>query len=122
MTDILDQTYPQLDSIPQPLLLSKTMDIPKGAPAAELLGHRDVPVMSCTLAFPPAGLLPFGQWQPSAFPSIPLKDILLSTTLPISGLNHAACILVPSSSVRPLLSVHVDITPDLLARLWSGGT
>jgi hypothetical protein len=46
-----------------------------------------------------------------------LRVILLSTTLPISGLHHAACILVPSSSVRPLLGVHVDITPDLLARL-----
>jgi|GEM_PF-6625044 len=54
--------------------------------------------------------------------STSLRVILLSTTLPISGLNHAACILVPSSSVRPWLGVHVDITPALLARLWSGGT
>jgi hypothetical protein len=51
-----------------------------------------------------------------------LRVIRLSTTIPIAGLNHAACILVPSSSVRPLLGVHVDLTPDLLARLWSGGT
>src|SRR5262249_23671083 len=39
----------------------------------------------------------------------------------ISGLHHAAYILVPSSFVLPLLGVHVDFTPDLLARLWSGG-
>jgi hypothetical protein len=50
------------------------------------------------------------------------RVILLSTTIPMSGLHHAACFLVPSSSVRPWLGVHVDITPDLLARLWSGGT
>ena len=54
--------------------------------------------------------------------STSLRVILLSTTLPISGRNDAACILVPSSSVRPLLGVHVDVTSDLLARLWSGGT
>jgi hypothetical protein len=46
-----------------------------------------------------------------------LRDILLSTTILISGLNHAACLLVPSSFVRPLLGVHVDVTTDLLARL-----
>jgi len=51
-----------------------------------------------------------------------LRDILLSTTIHFSGLDHAACILVPSSFVRPLLGVHVDVTPDLLAGLWSGGT
>ena len=51
-----------------------------------------------------------------------LRDILLSTTLHFSGFDHAACILVPSSFVRPLLGVHVDFTPDLLAGLWSGGT
>jgi hypothetical protein len=45
------------------------------------------------------------------------RDILLSTTIPISGLNHAACLLASSSSVRPLLGVHVDVTSDLLARL-----
>jgi hypothetical protein len=46
-----------------------------------------------------------------------LRDILSSTTLLISGLDHTACLLVPSSSVRPLLGVHVDVTSDLLARL-----
>jgi hypothetical protein len=51
-----------------------------------------------------------------------LRVILLSTTIPMSGLHHAACIRVPSSSVRPWLGVHVESTPDRLARLWSGGT
>ena len=52
------------------------------------------------------------------FPLHPaLRDILLSTTILIAGLNHAACLFVPSSSLLPSLGVHVDITPDLLARL-----
>ena len=49
-------------------------------------------------------------------PHTALRDILMSTTLHISGLNHAACMLVPSSSVLPLLGLHVEVTPDLLAR------
>src|SRR5262245_28861757 len=51
-----------------------------------------------------------------------LRVILMSTIIKISGLHHAACILVPSSFVRPLLGVHVEFPPDWLARLWSGGT
>jgi hypothetical protein len=46
-----------------------------------------------------------------------LRDILLSTTIRISGLHHAACTLVPSSSILPLLGVHVEFATDLLARL-----
>ena len=51
-----------------------------------------------------------------------LRIILWTTTLHISGLHHAAYILVPSSFALPLLGLHVDFTTDLLARLWSGGT
>jgi hypothetical protein len=51
-----------------------------------------------------------------------LRDILLSTTILFSGLYHAACPLVPSSFVRPLLRLHVEFPTDLLARLYSGGT
>jgi hypothetical protein len=51
-----------------------------------------------------------------------LRVILMSTIIKISGLHHAACILVPSSFVRPLLGVHVEFPPDRLARLWSDGT
>jgi hypothetical protein len=50
-----------------------------------------------------------------------LRVILVSTIIKISGLHHAACILVPSSFVRPLLGVHVEFTTDRLARRWSGG-
>jgi hypothetical protein len=56
------------------------------------------------------------------FPLDPaLRDILLSTTRRMSGLHHAACTLMPSSAILPLLGVHVEVTTDLLARLWSGG-
>ena len=51
-----------------------------------------------------------------------LRIILWTTTLHISGLHHAAYILVPSSFALPLLGLHVDFTTDLLARLWSGGS
>jgi len=50
------------------------------------------------------------------------RDSLLSTTLHISGLHHAACLLAHSSFVRPLLGWHVECAPDLLARRESGGT
>ena len=51
-----------------------------------------------------------------------LRVILVSTIIKISGLHHAACILVPSSFVRPLLGMHVEFPTDRLARRWSGGT
>ena len=78
--------------------------------------RSQTPVVSCTLALAHPGLLPSGHCTPSAFPRCGLRTILWTTTLHISGLHHAACILVPSSFVRPLLGVHVDCTPDLLAR------
>src|SRR5262249_23184895 len=37
--------------------------------------------------------------------------LLLSTTLHISGLHHAACLLAHSSFVRPLLGWHVEFAP-----------
>ena len=46
-----------------------------------------------------------------------LRVILLPTMMSISGLHDAACILDPSSFVRPLLGLHVEFTTDLLARL-----
>ena len=58
------------------------------------------------LALTPSGLLPSGHWKPSAFPSVPLKDILVSTTLLISGLHHAACILATPGSVPLLAETH----------------
>jgi hypothetical protein len=40
----------------------------------------------------------------------------------ISGLNHTACGLVPSSFGLPLPGLPADFTTDLMAKLWSGGT
>jgi hypothetical protein len=86
------------------------------APLSDPGGGLDTcPRVAKTAAFRPL--------ETVGFPlSTSLRVLLLSTTLPIAGLQHAACILVPSRSVRPWLGVHVEITPDLLARLWSGGT
>jgi hypothetical protein len=85
--------------------------------------RSQTPVVSWALAMSRPGRLPSGQWKPSAFPlPTALRDILRSTTIHISGLHHAACLLAPSSSVLPLLGVHVEFAPDLVARLWSGGT
>src|SRR5262245_48603279 len=50
------------------------------------------------------------------------RVILWSTPLPLSGLDPAVCILIPSSAVRPWLGGHVDGPSDLRARLGSGGT
>jgi hypothetical protein len=65
-------------------------------------------------------------FRPLATVGVPLCSAwrvrLLSTTLPFAGLDHAACLLLPSRSVRPWLGVHVAVTADLLARLGSGGT
>jgi hypothetical protein len=87
----------------------------------ESMPRSQTPVVSCTLALAHPGLLPSGHCTPSAFPRYRLRLILWTTTLHISGLYHTACVLVPSSFVRPLLGVHVEFTTDLLAKLWSGG-
>src|SRR5262245_8455158 len=50
------------------------------------------------------------------------EAILLTTTIPIAGLNDAACLLAHSSFVRPLLGCHAECTTDLLARRSSSGT
>jgi hypothetical protein len=69
------------------------------------------------------GTVAFRPVETVGFPLLTvLRVILMSTTIHISGLNHAACVLVPSSSVRPLLGLHVEVTTDLLARHSSGGT
>ncbi len=39
----------------------------------------------------------------------------MTTTIPISGLNHAACTLAWSSFALPLLGLHVDLPTGLLA-------
>jgi hypothetical protein len=81
------------------------------------------PVESCTLAMSRPGLLPSQGMHVVGFsPRDLLKGYPLSTTIPISELHHAARTLAPSSFVRPWLGVHVEVTPDLLARRSSGRT
>src|SRR5438128_9622983 len=49
----------------------------------------------------------FRRLQTVGFPlCTALRDILLSTTIHISGLNDAACILATPGSVRPLAGRH----------------
>jgi hypothetical protein len=68
-----------------------------------------------------SGTVAFRCLQTVGFPlRTALRDILLSTTRHISGLKHAACLLAPSSFVRPLLGWHVEFAPDRLARRSSG--
>src|SRR5262245_41127067 len=55
------------------------------------------------------------------FPSLQLEAYPVNHNSTYCGLYHAACVLVPSSFVRPFLGGHVECTPDLLAGLWSGG-
>jgi hypothetical protein len=50
-------------------------------------------------------------------PASSREVILMTTTIHISGLNHAACILVSPSFVLPLPGWHVGFPTDLLARL-----
>lgn len=76
-----------------------------------VLGARHV--ASRTAAFRPL--------ETVGFPLLPaLRAILLSTTIHISGLHPAACLLAPSSFVLPLLGVPVEFAPDPLARRWWG--
>lgn len=51
------------------------------------------------------------------FPSDALEDILLTTTIHISGLNITACKLVPPGSVPSLTETHAGFATDLPAGL-----
>jgi hypothetical protein len=74
----------------------------------------------------PGGVLPtrrsasrtaaFRSLHPVGFGLAPAAALLLTTTLHIAGLPHAACLLTRSSFVLPLLGWHVEFAPDLLAR------
>jgi hypothetical protein len=80
------------------------------------------PVVSCRLAKAPIGLLPSAEEKASALGCVGLHLICSTTTLAFSGLNHTACVLAPSSFRCPLRARPVELAPDPLARLWSGGT
>jgi hypothetical protein len=85
---------------------------PLAAPGG-VLGTR--PLASRTAAFRPRETV--GVPLPTA-----LRATLLATTIPLSGLHPAACLLVPSRFVHPGLGWHVACTTALLARHASGGT
>jgi hypothetical protein len=65
-----------------------------------------------------AGTAAFRLLETVGFPLYtPVRDILRSTMIGISGLHHAACLLGLSSFVRPLLGMHVEFPTDLRVRL-----
>ena len=89
---------------------------------SEDMPRSQTPVVSCALACIAPRIAAFRCLQTVGFYLDTAEAILVTTTLHISGLHHAAYMLVPSSFVRPLLGVHVAFPPDRLARLWSDGT
>jgi hypothetical protein len=68
---------------------------------SEDMPRSETPVGSHPRANTRLRLLPSGCSRPSACPLHTLRDILWSTILSIARRDHAACILVPSSFVRP---------------------
>jgi hypothetical protein len=73
-------------------------------------------VVSCALAAIAHRIVAFRRLHTVGFDRDTTAAILLTTTLQISGLNDAACLLASSSFVRPLLGWHVEVATDLLAR------
>jgi hypothetical protein len=78
--------------------------------------RSQTPVVSCALACIAPRIAAFRCLQTVGFYLDTAEAILVTTTLHISGLNDAACLLAPSSFVRPLLGWHVEFATDLLAR------
>ena len=77
---------------------------------------HQTPVVSCALACIAPRIAAFRCLQTVGFYLDTAEAILVTTTLPLSGLNDAACLLAHSSFVRPLLGWHVEFATDLLAR------
>ena len=84
--------------------------------------RSQTPVVSCALACIAHRIVAFRCLQTVGFCLDLAEAILLTTTIHISGLNHAAYLLAHSSFVLPLLGWHVEFATDLLARRSSGGT
>ena len=78
--------------------------------------RSQTPVVSCALACIAPRMAAFRCLQTVGFYRDTAEAILVTTTLHISGLNDAACLLAHSSFVRPLLGWHVEFATDLLAR------
>jgi hypothetical protein len=83
---------------------------------SEDMPRSQTPVVSCALAAVAHRIAAFRRMQTVGFCLDATEAILVTTTLPISGLHDAACLLAHSSFVRPLLGWHVEFTTDLLAR------
>ncbi len=84
--------------------------------------RSQTPVVSCALASIAHRIVAFRRMQTVGFCLNAAEAILLTTTIHISGLNDAACLLARSSSILPLLGWHVEFTTDVLARRSSGGS
>jgi hypothetical protein len=84
---------------------------------SEDLPRSQTPVVSCALACLAHRMAAFRRLHTVGFRLDAAEAILLTTTLPISGLTNAACLLAPSSFARPLLDWHVEFAPARLARL-----
>src|SRR5438094_91020 len=89
---------------------------------SEDLPRSQTPVVSCARASVAHRIVAFRRVHAVGFDLETAAALLLTTTLPMSGLNHAASLLAPSSFVRPWLGWHVACAPDRLARRSSGGT
>jgi hypothetical protein len=93
----------------------------------ECMPRSPTPVVSSVLALSYLGLLPSTRMTVSAFPSniltvIQCENIVSpSTTIQISRLNHAACILAPPGFGRLLPDLPAGFATSLLARLWLDG-
>jgi hypothetical protein len=77
--------------------------------------RSQTPVVSWALASIAHRSVAFRRMHTVGFGLDAAEAILLTTTLPIAGLNDVACLLAPPSFVRPVLGWHVEFTPDLLA-------
>ena len=63
---------------------------------------------ACHSAFRTAAFRPF---HVVGFPSNAPEVILMTTTIPISGLNNTACILAAPGSIPPLTGTHAGLLP-----------
>ena len=90
--------------------------------SSEDMPRSQTPVVSCALARIAHRMVAFRCVHTVGVCRETAEAILLTTTLHIAGLHHAAGLLAHSSFVRPLLGWHGACAPDLLARLASGGT
>jgi hypothetical protein len=93
----------------------------------EHMPRSTTPVVSCALAISYPGLLPTAGWKASALGTQTSTPYPITTTIPFSGFNNAACVLTHSSFGLPLRDLPVEpalvgpvqgsLLTDWLARL-----